>query len=470
MKKEILSLLALCVFAHSQAEVTLSPLFSDNMILQQLTQAPIWGTSTGKEVKVTTSWNNKTTSSKVDNTGEWRVSVETPSYGGPYTITINDGDKKTIENVLIGEVWIASGQSNMEMEMEGFNSQHVENSNIDIATSLDFSLRIMDVERKVSATPVSEITSAGWSQSCPEMVAPFSATAYYFGRTLRSCLDIPIGILVSTWGGTSINSWVCPEDANSYQDVKDRPKKSSPNSQHYPGGLYNGMICPIAGYAARGFIWYQGESDRMRHETYVSKLNDLVSKWRSDWGNDDMPFIYAQIAPFEYTRYDKHDTISMYMRDAMAEAVDAIPNSAMVCLSDAGLEACIHPSNKEVVGERFAYQALVKIYGVKGVVADGPKYVSKESKDGTLILTFDNAPKGLTSFNKPLQDFEVAGEDGKYYPASARIRGNTVILSSKEVANPINGRYGFKNWFQGTLYNIGGIPASSFRTDKSTNL
>ncbi|MFI3292044.1 MAG: sialate O-acetylesterase [Rikenellaceae bacterium] len=466
MKKLIISLLSLVTITYVQAEVTMSPLFSDNMILQQLTSAPIWGTSTGKEVKVTTSWNKKTTSSKVDESGKWRVCVETPSYGGPYTITINDGDSKTIENVLIGEVWIASGQSNMEMEMEGFNSQHVENSNFDIATSKDYNLRVMDVERAVSATPLTEITSTGWSEACPEVVAPLSASAYYFGRTLRSSLDIPIGILVSSWGGTSINSWVCPEDANSYQDVIDRPKKSSPRSQHYPGGLYNGMICPIAGFAARGFIWYQGESDRMRYETYAQKLLDLATQWREDWGNEEMPFYFAQIAPFEYRRYDKNDTVSMYMREAMAEAVDVVPNSAMICLSDAGLEGCIHPSNKKVVGERFAYQVLVKTYGVKGVVAEGPKYKSKESKDGTLIITFDNAEKGLTSFGKPLQDFEIAGEDGKYYPATARTRSNTVILSSKEVANPVNCRYGFKNWFQGSLYNIGGIPASSFRTDK----
>ncbi len=447
----------------------MTPLFSDNMILQQQTNAPIWGTSDSKRsaVNVTTSWNGKTVKSNIDNDGNWRVVVETPSYGGPYTITIDDGAKKILQNVLIGEVWIASGQSNMEMEMEGFNSQHVENSNLDIARSKDSQLRVMNVERCVSATPVTTISSNGWSEACSEVVAPLSATAYYFARTLRESLDIPIGILISSWGGTSINSWVSPEDANSYQDVKERTRKSSPRSQHYPGGLYNGMIYPIAGFAARGFIWYQGESDRMRYDTYGKKLLDLVSKWRELWSNDQMPFYYAQIAPFEYTRTMKSDTLSaMYMREAMLESTNTIPNSGVVVLSDAGLQACIHPSNKKVVGERFAYQALAKSYGMKGIVADGPIYKSKEIKDNTLILTFDNAEKGLTTFGAPLADFEIAGEDGRFVPAAARVRANTVVLSSKEVPNPVNARYGFKNWFKGSLYNIGGIPASSFRTNK----
>ncbi|MFI3281899.1 MAG: sialate O-acetylesterase [Rikenellaceae bacterium] len=469
MKKRILSLLALSVALTASAEVTLSPLFSDNMILQQKTQAPIWGGSNKKKatISVTTSWNNATTTTKSNGDGEWKLSVETPSYGGPYTITIDDGDKHTIENVLIGEVWVASGQSNMEMEMEGFNCQHVENSNIDIARSKDSQLRVMDVERAVSDTPLTTIVSGGWSEACPEAVAPLSASAYYFGRTMRECLDIPIGILVSTWGGTSINGWAHPDDANSYDDVINATRKPSPRSQHYPGGLYNGMINPIAGYAAKGFLWYQGEADRMRSKTYGQKLLDLVTRLRSAWGDEDMPFYFAQIAPYEYTRNIKTDTISApLMREAMAEAVNVIPNSGVVIISDAGLKDCIHPSNKLAVGQRFAYQALVKCYGVKGIVADGPIYASKESKDGTLIISFDNAVKGLTTFGAPLQDFEIAGEDGRYYPAGARIRGNTVILSSKEVPNPVNARYGFKNWFKGSLYNIGGIPASTFRTEK----
>ncbi len=468
MNKIILALATIFAVSYVQAEVTMTPLFSDNMILQQQTQAPIWGATSqkGATIKIKTSWNDRTTICKSDSEGNWRTSIETPSYGGPYTITINDGDTKTINNVLIGEVWIASGQSNMEMEMAGFNGQHVEYSNIDITCSTDSQLRVMDVERAVSATPLATITSNGWSEACPEAVAPLSASAYHFARVLRASLKIPVGILVSTWGGTSINSWVCPDDANSYQDVKDRPKKSSPRSQHYPGGLYNGMICPIAGYAAKGFIWYQGESDRMRYDTYGKKLSDLATRWRKDWGNEQMPFYFAQIAPFEYASKNKADTLAPYMREAMAEAVKTIPNSDMITLSDAGLRGCIHPSNKRVVGERFAYKALSKTYNIKGVVADSPIYKSKETKGNTLTLTFDNAPTGLTSFGKKLTDFEVAGEDGKYYPATATTRGNTVVLNCKEVANPINARYGFKNWFQGSLFNIGGIPASSFRTDK----
>ncbi len=468
MKKSILLALSLLIASVASAEVKLEPIFSNNMILQQNSAAAIWGSSTSKKstLTVTGSWNNQAVSAKIEKDGTWRVELPTPSYGGPYTVTINDGDVKVIENVLIGEVWIASGQSNMEMEMAGFNSQPVENSNRDIARSLDPMLRVLDVERTVSDVAQTAVNSEGWSEACSDVVAPLSATAYYFARTLRESLDIPIGILVSTWGGTSINSWVTPEFANSYQDVIDREKKSSPRSQHYPGGLHNGMINPIAGYTAKGFIWYQGESDRFRYETYAQKMLDMVSTWRTMWGNEEMPFYFAQIAPFDYSRNGAEDILSPYMREAMEAAVDVIPNSAMVCLSDAGLEYCIHPSNKLAAGERFAYLALNKAYGQKKIIADYPKYSSIEIKDNQLIVSFDNAETGLTSYGEEIRDFEIAGEDGEFFEAKAKIRGNTVILTSDKVAAPTQVQYAFKNWFKGNLYNVGGLPASSFRSNK----
>lgn len=470
MKSIIKLFLAIFTTTLAHAEVQLEPLFSDNMILQQNTEAAIWGKSSSKKstLKVVGSWNNKAVEAQIATDSTWRVKLPTPSYGGPYTITIDDGDKKIIENVLIGEVWIASGQSNMEMEMAGFNSQPVEGSNRDIALSYDPMMRVMDVERTVSATPLTTVNSAGWSEAHSSVVAPLSATAYYFARTLRGALDIPIGILVSAWGGTSINSWVTPEHANSYQDVIEREAKrrTSSRNQHYPGGLHNGMINPIAGYTARGFLWYQGESDRYRPESYAQKMLDMVTTWRTMWGSEDMPFYFAQIAPFEYAAGGKDDFMSPYMREAMAEAVDVVANSAMVCLSDAGLQNCIHPSNKVVVGERFAYLALNRDYGQKSIIAYYPRYKSFEVDGNQLIITFDNAEIGLTTFGQELRDFEIAGEDGVFVEAKARIRGNTVILTSDEVATPLKAQYGFRNWFKGTLYNVAGLPASSFRTDK----
>ncbi len=466
--KIIIALLSLFTWSVANAEVKLEPIFSNNMILQQNSKVAIWGSSTSKKstLSVVGSWNNEVVKAKIDGNGNWIVALPTPSYGGPYTVIINDGDEKVIENVLIGEVWIASGQSNMEMEMAGFNCQPVENSNRDIARSYDPMLRVLDVERTVSDTPQTTVDSNGWSEACSDAVAPLSATAYYFARTLRESLDIPIGILVSTWGGTSINSWVTPEFANSYQDVIDREKKSSPRSQHYPGGLHNGMINPIAGYTAKGFIWYQGESDRYRYDTYAQKMLDLVTTWREIWGVDDMPFYFAQIAPFEYSVNNADDILSPYMREAMEAAVDVIPNSAMISLSDAGLENCIHPSNKLVVGERFAYMALNRDYGQKSIIADYPKFKSIEITDNQLIVSFDNAETGLTTFGEALRDFEIAGEDGIFVEAEARIRGNTVILTSNQVPSPTQVQYGFKNWFKGNLYNIAGLPASSFRSNK----
>ncbi len=471
--KKLLLPLALLLGVTAQAEVKLQPLFSDNMILQQQTLAPIWGKSTKKDatVSVTTSWDNKTTKTKVDKDGKWRVELETPAYGAPYTITIDDGDKSPIklENVAIGEVWVASGQSNMEMEMAGFNCQYVENSNRDIALSKDRNLRIMSVNRTVMTQPSDSVNSAGWSEACSEIVTDMSAAAYYFARTMRTAMvDVPVGILEASWGGTSINSWVTPADAATYEDVKSQTRKHSPRSQHYFGGLYNGMIHPIAGYSAKGILWYQGEADRMRYETYTKKMSDLITAWRKSWGKSDvdMPFYYVQIAPYEYSRGrdGAADTLAPYMREVQAKAADVLPNTGVVILSDAGMQTCIHPSNKLAVGERLAYQALVKTYGFGGFAADPPIYKSAETKDGTLILTFDNAEKGLTSFGKRLSDFEIAGEDGVFVAAGARIRGNTVILSAKGVENPVKARYGFKNWFEGSLFGITGLPVSTFKT------
>ncbi len=470
--KNALLLLALLVGFSARAEVTLPALFSDNMILQQKTQAPIWGSTSkpGAKIKITTSWDNKKRQVTSDKkSGKWLAKLSTPSYGTGYTITIDDsvGDAKVINNVLIGEVWIASGQSNMEMQMSGFNSQPVAGGNRDIALSKDKNLRIMTVNRNVAAERTDFVKSSGWHEACSEVVYGTSATAYYFARTLREALDdVPIGILVSSWGGTTINSWTTPELANSYEDVKSREKKSSPRSQHYPGGLFNGMINPIAGYAARGFLWYQGEADRMRSETYAQKMSDMVSAWRALWSNgENMPFYYVQIAPYEYakTKAERANPLGAYIREAQLKALDMIPKSAMAVISDAGLQKCIHPSNKTVVGERLAYLALLRNYGQKNIVAYSPTYKSHETKENTLIVSFDNAKGGLTTFGAQLTGFEVAGDDGVYHAATSRIRGTTVILSSKEVAKPTKARYGFTNWFDGRLYNLGGIPASSFR-------
>lgn len=466
MKKYLILVLAIIVATYAEAKVTLPALFSNNMILQQQCNAPIWGQSTAKSVTVTTSWNSKSVKSSVDASGNWRATIATPSYGGPYTITINDGSKTVIENVMIGEVWIASGQSNMEMPMAGFVSQPVEGANRDIATSKDSYMRVMTIEKVAESEPSNKVNSSGWQEATSESISTTSATAYYFARMLRAALDIPVGILVTSWGGTPINSWMSVENASKYEDCAKRDRNMAATQPSRSGVLFNGMINPIVGYAAKGFLWYQGESDRGSYKLYENKMVDLVSEWRTLWGDEQMAFYYAQIAPFEYD-YRNSNTycVSMYIREAQLKASTMIAGSGMAVLSDAGDKNCIHPTKKSIAGERLAYQALKKSYGLNGIEADGPIFNSMEIEGGEVTITFDNAANGLSATNGKLQDFEIASENGLFVEADAYIKGGKVVVSSPKVKNPAHVRYGFKDWFIGSLYNTQGIPASSFRTD-----
>ncbi len=469
MKKQFLLTLALLFAISARAEITLVPLFSDNMMLQQQSQAPIWGVTTIKngEVRVTTSWDNQTFSTKADSKGNWRVSVETPVYGGPYTITIEDGDQqRVISNVIIGEVWIAAGQSNMFRKVSGQRSQHVIDSNMDLARSRDPQMRIMTIGRIISDEPLTTLRSGGWSEATSGVVSSTSATAYYFARTMRECLDVPVGIIVAAVGGTSINCWMDSQTASKFEDIAWNDAENTIDYRH-SCRLYNGMINPIAGYAAKGFIWYQGESDIVYYQSYAQKMADMVAQWRQKWDNEDMPFYYAQIAPYEYELYIRAGWHSMYTREAQLEAAELIPNSGMAPLSDVGEADDIHPSNKRVPGERLALQALEKSYGFEGVEADGPTLESVEVNGNEMTLTFANARFGVSTLDQgELRDFEIAGQDGHFVEATAKIVAGNVVVSAPSVKEPKDVRYGFKNWFVGTLYNIEGIPASSFRTDK----
>ncbi len=470
MKKLLPLILSLFLGSYAHAEITLSDLFSDNMILQQLTEAQIWGSTTIKngEVSVTGSWNGKTVTTKANSSGEWRLKIETPAYGGPYTIKVNDGSQEIeINNVLIGEVWIASGQSNMARTLSGTTSQHIENSTRDIALSKDPQLRIMSIRRNAKLEPQTEVmTKNGWQEASSGVVSGMSATAYHFARMMRECLDVPVGVIVAAIGGTSINCWLDGESVAKYEDVIAHNEfYPFPDSRHSTV-LYNGMIHPIAGYSAKGFIWYQGESDITNYASYPNKMVDLVSLWRKKWDNEDMAFYYAQIAPYEYGQYIAPGWESMYVREAQLKALDLIPNSGMAILSDAGDQVSIHPARKDIPGERLAFQALEKSYNFEGLESDGPTLKEVEINGKEMTLTFDNARFGVTTMERgDLRDFEIAGEDGHFVEATAVIERGKVILSTATVKEPKYIRYGFKNWFVGSLFNIEGIPASSFRTD-----
>ncbi len=467
--KKLFQFIAICfllLFAEVDllAQLSLPSIFGDNMVLQQQTNAAIWGNATANAtVSVRTSWNNRTVTTRADREGLWKLKVPTPAAGGPYTITISDGKPVTLRNVMIGEVWICSGQSNMEMPMKGYRNQPITGSNEYIATSTNNSIRLITVPRITSLAPLDDFTGS-WKSCEPENVAEFSATAYFFGLMLNEALNVPVGLICTSWGGTRIEPWISEDGFKDFEWVKlpDKTQKPDNLSPQIPTVLFNSMINPLAGYGIRGAIWYQGESNRNEPVQYQKLMPGLADNWRSVWDIGVFPFYYVQIAPFDYGPTGLN---SAYLREAQLKAVKDGTNMGMACIMDTGEKDNIHPADKKTAGDRLAYLALAKTYGMKGFASEGP--VLKEmTVEGSMVkLTFDNAPNGLTSFGKELSNFEVAGANKRFYPATAFITYDGITLFSPVVGEPVAVRYAFKDFVPGDLFNIEGLPASSFRTD-----
>lgn len=459
----ILTFLLLFVVIGLKAEVKLPAIFGDNMVLQQQTDAAIWGTATAnKTVKVTTSWNNKNHSTKANSDGNWKLKVNTPSAGGPYTITISDGKILKLNNVLIGEVWVCSGQSNMQMIMNGYHNQPVLGSNEAIAKSTNKSIRLITIERDKSLV-IKDDFKGEWLECNPGSVGSFSATAYYFGRLLQESLNVPVGLICSAWGGTRIEPWISEIGIKNF-DWVNLPDKNMQGdfSQQTPTVLFNAMISPMVGYAIKGALWYQGESNRNEPKEYEKLMPGLVENWRTEWGIGDFSFFYCQIAPYDYGTGGLN---SAFLREAQYNASMALPNMGMACLMDVGEKSCIHPANKEAAGERLAFLALAKTYGKKGFEFSGPKLDKMEVEGSVVKLTFRHANYGLTTFGKELENFKIAGENKRFVSAKAFITGKGITLFSPSVEKPVAVRYAFEDFIVGELYNNEGLPASSFRTD-----
>lgn len=445
-------------------QVRLSSIFGDNMVLQQQTDAAIWGSAAkNTTVRILTSWNNKTYSVRAGTDGKWKTKVSTPSAGGPYEISLSDGKTLKLKNVMIGEVWICSGQSNMEMPVKGYMGQPVTGSNEAIATSSNPAIRLFTVKKASNLQPQDDFTGS-WKSCDPENVSEFSATAYYFGLMLNRVLKVPVGLINTSWGGTRIEPWISEEGIKKF-DFVTLPDKNQQGalSPQTPTVLFNAMINPMVGYGIKGAIWYQGESNRNEADKYVSLLPGMVENWRSVWGVGAFPFYYVQIAPFDY---GLAGLSSAYLREAQLKAATAIPNIGMACIMDIGEKDNIHPADKKTGSDRLAFLALTKTYGKSGFTGSGPVLKEMTVSGSVVKLTFDNAVNGLTSFGKTLSCFEVAGVNKRFVPASAFISGGGITLFSPSVAEPVAVRYAFKDFITGDLFNTEGVPASSFRTDE----
>ena len=471
MKTRTLALLLLCCAASLGAKVKLPTLVGDNMILQQQTEVKLWGSANPRaEVRVTPSWSGKTATCRADKDGRWLLTLPTPKGGyTPYNITFDDGEKTTVSNVLVGEVWLASGQSNMEMPLKGFAGCCVENGVDDmIAAAGNKGVRMFTVPKLQSYEPQTECPG-GWKVPSVETAPHFSATAYYYATSLNRALDVPVGIVCSAYGGSVVESWVNRSLAETYADISlNRDSIERLHPMYRPVLMYNAMLHPLHNYTIKGFIWYQGCSNVGRHDTYARRLADMVNLWRTEWGLGELPFYFVEIAPYAYG--DNPDGVEgALLREAQFEAQSLIPNSGMISTNDL-VEPYevynIHPRQKQAVGRRLSYMALNLTYGMKQFVCYGPQYKSLTIEGDRALVAFDHLEMGICR-NYDLRGFELAGEDGVFRPAEeAKLRWQTnqVVLTSSKVPRPVAVRYCFRNFQPGTMIGGNELPLVPFRS------
>ena len=437
-------------------------LFSDNMVLQRNSNVNIWGKSNPNQtVTVYSSWNNKSVKTKSNINGEWILKIQTNDYNGPHKLTIStNNDLVEINNILLGEVWFASGQSNMEMPLDGFFGEPIYGSQDIIGKSINSNIRLLTVERNYSSVPLDNFNGI-WKESNPESVRYFSAVAYSYAKYIHESLGVPVGIISSAWGGTPAEAWAKKSFLDqAFESGIIRNNSIEKFEEYNPGYLFNAMLKPLIPFTVRGGIWYQGENNRERAKHYSKLMQVMVESWRSEWGQGDFPFYFVQIAPFSYN--NPNESSSAELRDAQLDAMKNIKNSGMVSTVDIGDLYSIHPPEKIKVGNRLAYWALNKTYGFKSITPSGPIPNSAKVDGSQVVVNFDYVNNGLYNFNGPLNDFEIAGDDGIFYSANAKIYLKSIILESSNVKNPKEVRYGWKNYFEASLFNIEGLPASSF--------
>lgn len=453
----------------SVGQITFPSIIGEGMVLQQQFKVPLWGESKpDKKITIITSWDKKIYYTISDTKGLFKVYVNTPVAGGPYSISFNDGKEVMLSDVYIGEVWLCSGQSNMELPVKGSEKDSILNSKKELLNSNNKNIRLFRVDRYSSPTARSH-SKGKWLQADAKSVASFSAVGYFYAKILEQELKVPIGIVETAWSGSRIEGWMSEESLRSFAKVKLVPKEEmkASNKKEFrdnPSGLFNGMVSPVVGYGIKGVLWYQGEANRKDPVSYLSFLPAMVKGWREQWQQGDWPFYYVQIAPYAYPK-DKKPILIPFMRDIQIKALDKIPNSGIAISIDAGSEHTIHPPNKQIIARRLANWALANNYGRKDISFKSPLYESKKIINDKILLQFKYAEKGLTSYGKIVTDFEIAGEDKKFYPATATITEKGIEVYSEKVKRPAAVRYAFKAWVQGCIYNVEGLPVPSFRTD-----
>ena len=465
--KSALALVATSILglASAQAGFELPPVITDHMVLQRSKPIVLWGwDAPGQQVNVTLAGSNA--KATADGQGRWQVTLPALPAGGPHEIQIQGSVSVTVKDVLVGEVWVCSGQSNMEWNVAQSNNPQEE-----IAAANYPRIRHIKVPHIPADKAQRNVAAGGWTVCSPATVANYTAVGYYFARELQKNLDgVPIGLIGSNWGGTRIEPWTPPigfQSVPALKDITDKlaeyPTKDAKGQINFqtPLALSNGMIAPFVPYAIRGSLWYQGESNNGEGMLYMEKMKALIGGWRSIWKDPEMPFYFVQLAPYIYGKTNAENLAGIW--EAQAKSL-AIPHTGMAVTVDIGNTKDIHPKNKQDVGKRLALWALAKDYGKKDLVYSGPLYKSHAVDNGSIRVSFDHVGGGLVSRDgQPLSWWQVAGQDGQFKKAEATIDGDTVVVKSAEVAAPVAVRFGWDQEAEPNLSNKAGLPASPFR-------
>lgn len=484
------------ISVFASAQIKLPAIISDNMILQQNSKVALWGwAQPAEKITITNTWNKKSTTVTTDASGKWLTYIATTKAGGPYQLSFRASNLIEVKNILLGEVWLASGQSNMEFfigKMRNPSYNGVINHDEVMKDANHPDIRTIDVPNKVADEPQTNFNSE-WKICSANTVDTFSAVAYFFAREINKATGFPIGIINATWGGTPAESWTKKEVLQSDSDLnqilvryqkavdvfpeenqkfkvelakwkQDTSKTKGPaprapmgpNHNQSPYKLYNGMIVPIEPYTIKGVIWYQGENNAQRAFQYRKLFPAMINNWRSDWKNPKLPFYFVQISP--------HRSQNPEIRDAQFYVYRHVPYTGMAVTTDNGDSLNIHPRNKELVGKRLSLWAMRNEYGKKNIIVSGPLYKSMKIEGNKIRISFD-FDKGLIAKNGELTEFTIAGDDQNFVSANAKIEGSTIVVWSDAVKNPKAVRFAWRNIPRPNLYNGAGLPASPFRTD-----
>ncbi|MDA0750613.1 MAG: sialate O-acetylesterase [Verrucomicrobia bacterium] len=440
------------------AEVRLPNVLGNHMVLQQQSEVQFWGWSRPAEkVQMTAAWDGVSHETTADSGGRWSLSVRTPEAGGPHSITLKGDNEIVLEDVMVGEVWVCSGQSNMEWS----GDQNLPQSIAEAPKANHSGIRFFYIPKTTSDYPQDDCEGE-WKVCSPEEMIHFSAVGYFFGKHLHQELKVPLGLVNSNWGGTPAEVWTPKDRVERRADLLEAAGQLQPFAwwPKDPGKCYNAMIHPITPFNIAGAIWYQGESNVSTAHAYEALFTNMIGAWRSAW-KKDFPFYFVQIAPFTYG-----DNLNgPLLREAQTKSA-AYPNTGMVVVSDLVDDVKnIHPENKRDVGKRLANYALAETYGKTGLVYYSPTYKRMELDGKTVRIHFEGADGGLVARGGELKEFSIAGEDKKFVSAKARIEGNTVVVWSEDIASPVAVRFGFSNTSIPNLFSKDGLPVNLFRTD-----